>query len=440
MAQDRISVRGLTKVFARTTATRTRGISREGPAALKDLLGHVFRPAARREVPPRGDNRYNWALDDVTFAVAPGEVLGIIGRNGAGKSTLLKILARVLHPTLGQVTIRGRVVSMLELGIGFAPELTVRQNIQIHGRLAGIPARQIQKAEDGILEFAGLAPYADAPLGSCPSGSAVQLGFAAVIGLGSEVVLADEVLAVGDAAFRHACEDRVRAAGISGESVLFVSHDMAAISRICTRVIWIDHGRIVLEGPTDEVVRAYTSELLSGRLLPPLTREGLAASCALLDVRLLDADRAPVGALQLTEAGYIDALFRVERPDVAVVVEIELWHGKTHVFTASSTPVTARHTTTFRAGIRIPADLLNEQQYRARFRLRVTGLTGNAAAAAVAAEARLDFASMNPHPQRSVWNDWPWGRGGVISPRLPWRIETTPLGADPFPVAARASA
>jgi lipopolysaccharide transport system ATP-binding protein len=268
----------------------------------------------------------------------------------------------------------------------------------------------------------------------------VQLGFAAVIGLGAEVVLADEVLAVGDSAFRRACEERVRAAGISGESVLFVSHDMSAISRICTRVIWIDHGRIVRDGPTDEVVRAYTSELLAGRLLPPLTREGLAASCALLDVRLLDADRAPVGALQLTEAGYIDALFRLERPDVAVVVEIELWQGKSHLFTASSSPVTARHATTFRAGIRIPADLLNEQQYRARFRLRVTGLTGNTPSAAVAAEARLEFASMNPHPQRSVWNDWPWGRGGMISPRLPWRIETRRLGVGSDAAAAGASA
>src|SRR5687767_5479868 len=154
MDTARVSVERLSKVFARHVATRgKRGISTEGPAAMRHLLSEVFRRGARTELPPPGDALYLAALDGVSLEVAPGEVLGIIGRNGAGKSTLLKILARVLHPTSGRVTLRGRVVSMLELGIGFAPELTVRQNIQIHGRLAGVPGRQVRAAEEEILAF-----------------------------------------------------------------------------------------------------------------------------------------------------------------------------------------------------------------------------------------------------------------------------------------------
>jgi lipopolysaccharide transport system ATP-binding protein len=426
----RVSARGLTKVFARHTATRRKGISTEGSAALTYLVKQTFRRTSRRKIPARTDPNHIWALDDVSFDVAPGEVLGIIGRNGAGKSTLLKILARVLHPTAGRVIIHGRVVSMLELGIGFAPELTVRENIQIQGRLAGIPAGQIRDAEDAILDFAGLNDYRDVALQVCPSGSVIQLGFAAALGLSADIILADEVLAVGDASFRRLCEERVRNAGASGESVLFVSHDMAAIRRICTRVIWIDRGRIVQSGPPDEVVGAYTSELLAGRLLPPLTTDGLAAACVLLDVRLLDASRAPVGALQLTEPGYIDCLFRVSRPDVAAVVEIELWQANHHVFTARSRPISAPDTTTFRAGILIPADFLNEQQYRARFRLHVTSFAEADPDPVIAAEECLDFTAMNPHPEESVWDDWRWPRRGVISPRLRWTVVGDDSAAD----------
>jgi hypothetical protein len=188
-------------------------------------------------------------------------------------------------------------------------------------------------------------------------------------------------------------------------------------------VIWIDRGRIVRNGPTVDVVAAYTAELLAGHLLSPLTREGLAGSCVLLDTRLLDANRAQVGALQLTEPGYIDCLFRVSRPDVTVVVDVEVWFAKSLAFSSTSRPITSHDPATFRAGIRIPGDVLNELSYHARVRLRVSGTSDGKSDTVVAAEERLEFSAMNPHPERSVWNDWSWGRGGLISPRLPWRIE-----------------
>jgi len=420
-----ISIRGLSKVFGRRDATRVKGVATDGPVALGRFLRQTLRRTAAATLPERSDSRFFWALEDISFDVFPGEVLGIIGRNGAGKSTLLKILARVLHPTAGRIVIRGRVVSMLELGIGFAPQLTVSDNIQIQGRLAGVPAARIAAAEDAILEFAGLTACRNVPLQECPSGSAVHLGFAAMVGLGAEVVLADEVLAVGDAEFREACESRVKAAGQSGESVLFVSHDMAAIRRLCTRVIWIDKGRIVRDGATDDVVTAYTSELLTGRMLPALTGTGLVESCRLLDVRLLDEARAPIGAAQITSPTYLDCLVRVLRPEVTAYVDIELWREKRCVFRQTSEPLIAREPTTFRVATRIPADFLNEVPYHARFRVHVAHRSQQDERV-VAADERFEFPVMNPHPERSVWNDWRWGRIAVVSPRLDWKVTCEP--------------
>ena len=414
MSAARITVQDLTKVFALRRREKTKGLSTDS------LAPRTLRSQAREALPERGSANHLFALDGISFDVEAGEVLGIIGRNGAGKTTLLRILARVLDPTAGRAMIHGRVVSLLELGIGFAPDLTVRQNIEIYGRLAGIRPRRIRAAEEAILEFAELTDYREVPLVTCPSGSFVRLAFSAMVNLDTDIILADEVLAVGDSAFRHACEARIRAVGESGESVLFVSHDMNAIRRCCTRVIWIDRGHVCRVGPTEEIVRAYRSELLAGRLLP--TAEGdLGAGCRLLDVHLLDGQRAQVGALQMTEAGYIECLFRIDRPEAAVTVQIELWQGKHHVMTsATQRPITVQAPTTLRAGIRVPPDMLNEMPYRAHCRLYAEDRTDHTVPTVVAAEAGLDFVVMNPRPQDSVWADWRWGRSGVISPRLQW--------------------
>jgi lipopolysaccharide transport system ATP-binding protein len=394
---------------------------------MKHLLIQMFRRSAPAVEAARRGPRYLRALSDLSFDVAAGEVIGIIGRNGAGKSTLLKVLARVLHPTSGRVVVRGRIVSMLELGVGFAPSLTVRQNIHIQGRLAGISGRRIVEAEDAILEESGLRSYADGPLRACPGGSGVQLAFAAMVGFGADVILADEVLAVGDSAFRRTCEDRVRAAASAGASVLFVSHDMAAIRRICSRVIWIDRGRLVRSGPPDEVVEAYTSELLAGRLRPASGGDGLEAGCALLDLRLLDATGGQVGALQLSEPGYIDCVFRIN-PGIAAVVEMTLYHRKNVVFSRQSAPFTSVVTSTFRAGLLIPADFLNEQQYQVRVRLLARRLVDIEVVSV--AEERLEFSVLNPHPERSVWHDWPGARRGLISPRLSWSVQSAAPGVE----------
>lgn len=417
MTGANVAVRGLTKAFPLRRRKVRQGIATDGFAALTYLIGRTLE-ATRETLPDRSSGEFLFALDDVSFQVAPGEVLGVIGRNGAGKSTLLKILARVLAPTAGEARIRGRVVSMLELGIGFAPDLTVRENIRIYGRLAGMAAAQIDAVEPEILAFAQLTKFRDAYLEDCPSGSYVQLAFAAMMCLGAEVILADEVLAVGDAQFRRAGEERIRAVAEAGGSVLFVSHDMNAIRRCCTRVLWLDRGRLRQIGPTEEVVSAYLAELLGGELTPTAP-SGAALGCRLLDVRLLDAAREQIGAVQITEPAYVECLLRLERPDVAASIEIELWQDKALVFTCTTPrPIEVHRPTSVRARIRIPGDFLNDTPYRACVRL--LGRERGADMPVPADEAELNFTAMNPRPQNSVWADWRWGRAGAISPRLAW--------------------
>jgi lipopolysaccharide transport system ATP-binding protein len=419
---SKVEARGLTKAFPLRKRARIKGIATDSAAAFGYFLRQTLLPRTLTVEPNRTSRDFLFALDDVSFDVPAGEVLGIIGRNGAGKSTLLRILARILDPTAGRVLVRGRVVSLLELGIGFAPDLSVGENIQIYGRLAGIPAAEIREAEDRILEFSRLTEFRDIPLQNCPSGSAVQLAFSAMIGFDADIILADEVLTVGDAKFRHACEERIRSVGRTGESVLFVSHDMNAIRRTCTRVMWIDKGRIRQIGPTEETVRAYVTELLAGRLESEAT-EDLGSGCRLLDLRLLDGDKEQIGALQMTEPAYLDCVLRVERPDIAVTVQFEVWQQEKHVFTSTCpTPIRAKKATTFRAGIHLPADFLNERPYRVRCRLFVQDVSNYGAEPTVAAEQDLDVSVMNPLPHVSVWSDWDFERPGLFSPRLPWTI------------------
>ncbi len=420
MTGANLAVRRLTKAFPLHRRNVRQGIATDGAAALTHLFRRTLFDGASAAAPDRESGRFLFALDDVSFEVTPGEVLGVIGRNGAGKSTLLKILARVLAPTAGEARIRGRVVSMLELGIGFAPDLTVRENVRIYGRLAGMPSAGIDAVEEQILDFAQLAKFRDVCLEDCPSGSYVQLAFAAMMCFGAEIVLADEVLAVGDAQFRHAGEERIRAIAGAGGSVLFVSHDMNAIRRCCTRVLWLDRGRVRRIGPTQEIVHAYLAELLGGDLAPRPARSAV-LGCRLLDVRLLDGDREQIGALQITEPAYVECVLRLERPDVAITAEIELWQDQTLVL-ACSTPraIKVARPASWRAGLRLPADFLNDGGYRARVRLFARD--ANASAPVLADEASLDFAALNSRPQASVWSGWEWGRAGAISPRLAWTV------------------
>lgn len=198
-----------------------------------------------------------WALKDVSFQVKQGEVLGIIGRNGAGKSTLLKVLSRITEPSSGRVKLRGRVASLLEVGTGFHPELTGRENIFLNGAILGMGRIEIKRKFDEIVDFAGVEKFLDTPVKRYSSGMYVRLAFAVAAHLEPEILVVDEVLAVGDGDFQKKCLGKMQSVAKGGRTVLFVSHDLHAVRKLCNRGIFLTQGTVTCDGPTDDVIASY---------------------------------------------------------------------------------------------------------------------------------------------------------------------------------------
>jgi lipopolysaccharide transport system ATP-binding protein len=250
-----------------------------------------------------------WALKDVSFEVERGEVLGIIGRNGAGKSTLLKILSRITDPTEGRAVIRGRVNSLLEVGTGFHPELTGRENIRLNAALHGMRRAEINRQFDAIIAFSEVEKFLDTPVKRYSSGMYTRLAFAVAAHLSPDILIVDEVLAVGDAEFQRKCLGKMGEVSRSGRTVLFVSHNMGAVNQLCRACLWVDAGRIRRIGPSRTVIEEY----LSSRT--PVSLAG--------DVTLAD-DPQKSGQLKrvrlLTETGQVTTSFSCDSP---LIVEME---------------------------------------------------------------------------------------------------------------------
>ena len=234
---------------------------------LRDAVADAVRTRFRRQQNQADTNRgeFLWALRDLNFDVAAGEVLGIIGRNGAGKSTLLKIISRVTEPTSGRVTMYGRVGSLLEVGTGFHPELTGRENIYLNGAILGMKRAEIKRQFDEIVAFSEIEKFINMPVKWYSSGMYMRLAFAVAAHLEPEVLVVDEVLAVGDAAFQRKCIGKMDSVAKHGRTVLFVSHNMTAMQQLCSRVIWLDDGQIVTDGEAHQVVARYLEKSFSNR-------------------------------------------------------------------------------------------------------------------------------------------------------------------------------
>lgn len=252
-------------------AIRVRGLGKKYLIGGPQVKYHTFRDAivnsvkapVRRLTRQGTDKSTNefWALKDVSFDVYQGEVIGIIGRNGAGKSTLLKILSQITTPTEGEVDIFGRVGSLLEVGTGFHPELTGRENIFLSGSILGMQKREIEGKFDGIIKFSEIEKFIDTPVKRYSSGMYVRLAFAVAAYLDPEILLVDEVLAVGDIGFQEKCLGKMESIADSGRTVLFVSHNMAAISNLCSKCILLDKGKILAYGSSEEVINLYLNSM-----------------------------------------------------------------------------------------------------------------------------------------------------------------------------------
>lgn len=256
-------------------ALRVEGLSkryrlgeRESYGALRDTLARMLRAplhlvsSRTRASAGRPQPEWIWALDQVTFEIQEGEVVGIVGRNGSGKSTLLKILSRITDPTKGRAEVRGRVGSLLEVGTGFHPELTGRENVYVNGAILGMRRAEITRKFDEIVAFADVERFVDTPVKFYSSGMQMRLAFSVAAHLEPEILLVDEVLAVGDLAFQKKCLGKMDDVSRHGRTVLFVSHQMNQLRRLCGRCVWLDAGKVVAVGPTPDITNRYEASFM----------------------------------------------------------------------------------------------------------------------------------------------------------------------------------
>jgi lipopolysaccharide transport system ATP-binding protein len=232
--------------------------------ALRDSLAGWLRSPLRAGRRPEEDREWVHALSDVSFSVGEGEILGVIGRNGSGKSTLLKLLARVTTPTTGRAVVYGRVGSLLEVGTGFHPELSGRENVFVNGAILGMRRAEISRKFDEIVTFSGVERFIDTPVKHYSSGMQMRLAFAVAAHLEPNILLVDEVLAVGDAEFQRKCLGKMKDVSTHGRTVLLVSHQLNQIRRLCTRAVWLDAGRLRAEGDVGETLREYEAAVVGG--------------------------------------------------------------------------------------------------------------------------------------------------------------------------------
>jgi lipopolysaccharide transport system ATP-binding protein len=306
-----------------------------------------------------------WALRDVGFRVEPGTILGVIGPNGAGKTTLLKILARVITPTTGRVVGSGRVVSLLELGAGFDPDLPAHDNILMNAAILGIPRAEAQRRIKDIVEFAEVEQFGGSPLRHYSSGMYLRLAFSVAIHMNPQILLADEILAVGDQAFQERCLQKVVELGREGLTVLFVSHDMDAIMRVCNRVMWLHQGALRKLGDPEEVVDEYQNAIWSQADIAQSERGRRSNRLAeLLSVRLASAGGRDIGGAPISEDVYIKTRFRTVKGSMTVKCALDLHTKGQLIFrTADTEARPLPEAGTYEALAKIPRDLLAELPY-----------------------------------------------------------------------------
>ena len=399
-------------------------------AAYGTLRDSLTRTAARLTGHEQGHNREEiWALRDVSFTVREGEVLGVIGRNGAGKSTLLKVLTRITSPTSGRAVIRGRVGSLLEVGTGFNSELTGRENVFLNGSILGMKRREIQRKLDDIIEFSGIEKFMDTPVKRYSSGMYVRLAFSVAAHLEPEILLVDEVLAVGDAEFQQRCLGRMETFSGTGRTVLFVSHNMQTINQLCDRAIWLDGGKIADDGDPSDVVTHYlrTAHTSGSHISWPDDESAPGDDLArLLSVRAIAENGETVETIDVRDSVGLEIRFRVLRGDRrSVFAKIRVQDRQGDIaFNAMDTAAQAGDPATpgvYTATAWIPPNLLNEGT--ATIDVAVCTLHAPKLYQRASRYEAVSFIVFDPGDGDSARGQFTGQIRGVVRPLLEWSVD-----------------
>lgn len=407
-----IAVENLSKVY-RLGTTRPMNFRR----------GRRVRKAASKSPSPgdsaqtsRLDGNIFRALRDVNFEVQHGEALGIIGRNGAGKSTLLKILSRVTAPTTGLVKVRGSVASLLEVGTGFHPDLTGRENVFLNGAILGMSKQQLTQRFDEIVEFSGVEEFIDTPVKRYSSGMYVRLAFAVAAHLEPEILIMDEVLAVGDAAFQRKCLGKMGEAAKQGRTVLFVSHNMVAVQSLCSRALLLDDGLIAANGAATDVVPRYLasgfSEAQGERTFGDPAKAPGNDIVRVESVRVIPGSEEHEGLISMQTPVIVEMRYRRLRPQTVFHLEIHLVNHEEVVLFYASPGLCPPDAGAYESRCVIPGSLLNSGGYRVKLML-----VEEESHPAWLHEATVSF-SVEDLEERKV--GWMARRPGVIYPALAW--------------------
>jgi lipopolysaccharide transport system ATP-binding protein len=366
-----------------------------------------------------------WALKEIDFEIQSGDKIGIIGRNGAGKSTLLKVLSRITDPTCGRISIRGRVSSLLEVGTGFHPELTGRENIYLNGAILGMKKSEIKKKFDEIVAFAEIEKFLDTPVKRYSSGMYVRLAFAVAAHLEPDILIVDEVLAVGDAQFQDKCLGKMEEAGKQGRTILFVSHSMLSVTSLCDKAILLEKGMISHMGPTSDVIMHYYSrEGSSPSSVDFLSSEvKVGDECAiLLSAAVKGLDDKIIAEIDIGKPFKISMQYRILKSDGSPLVPnlYLLTSAGTCAFMVMSSDAGQLSPGDYLAECRIPGYFLNEGLYSASLALRsyVYGVKSH-----FFEKSLLSFNVKDPIDGTATRSGYSGAIPGVIRPLLPWTIK-----------------
>jgi lipopolysaccharide transport system ATP-binding protein len=414
-----ISVSGLSKRYT------LRHVARPRYESLREVLSERVRRlvAGARSNAGRDYDEEFWALKDVGFTLEPGDRLGIIGRNGAGKSTLLKILSRITEPTTGRIELRGRVSSLLEVGTGFHPELTGRENIFLNGTILGMTSREIRRKFDEIVAFAEVEQFLDTPAKRYSSGMYVRLAFSVAAHLEPQILVVDEVLSVGDAQFQKKCLGKMKEVTGEGRTVLFVSHNMTTVTSLCNRCLLLERGRVKALGDPADVTGRYlaSDEERSGSTLRYASIDKRPGSnvARLVEARLVDRAGNTVEHVRRDQQIGAEMTFEVLAPGSRLVPNIHVFTQGQYAFVSSPRQDRELALGTYRSTMWIPPRLLNEGLY-------VLGIALSSMSPVVVhffEQEALHFTVVDDlrDPHR---NDYTQAVPGPVRPQLEWHLET----------------